>query len=100
MNKNPNGKPIFRPATCSSAILFLTAICISVLSFSRLEGADALRIVGWNMESDSTTAQRDSDPDLLKQQMGQKKGVQPWGLCEVLDEMTLAKFEQGAESAV
>jgi hypothetical protein len=52
------------------------------------------------MESDFKANEKESDPNLLQQQMGQKKGVQLWGLCEVLDAPTLVKFEQGAEAAV
>src|SRR5688572_15481481 len=85
-------------AKFSSAVVVLPGIC-SLPNWQR-QGADALRVIVWNMEWAFTPTQRESDPNLLKQQMGQKRGVQLWGLSEVLDAPTLTKFEQGAEAGV
>jgi len=56
-----------------------------------------VRIACWNMQSDWNDRSRESDPDLLQQQMAAKTGIKLWGLSEVLDASTLAKFEAGAE---
>ncbi|MCI0541508.1 MAG: hypothetical protein L0Z50_40435, partial [Verrucomicrobiales bacterium] len=98
MKRDASENPPFR--IVSSAVLFFAGLCLGAEPSSRVHGAETLRIVGWNMQSDSSTSTREADPNLLKQQIGQKKGVQLWGLCEVLDAPTLTKFEQGAEVAV
>lgn len=49
-----------------------------------------LRVAGWNLESG------ESDPDLLRQQMGEKRGIQVWGLSEV-QANAIGQFERGAE---
>lgn len=59
-------------------------------------GEVTLRVIGWNMQSDLTTAKQESDPAFLAKQIAKKKGVQIWGLCEVLDKKALDKFVAGA----
>ena len=56
-----------------------------------------LRVIGWNMQSDFTTKKKESNPDFLAKQIAAKKGVQIWGLCEVLDDKTFNKFIAGAK---
>src|SRR5687768_9207362 len=81
-----------------------TAVVILSLAWGFGEPARAqdgprtsIRVVGWNVQSDFTPNQQESDPDLLRKQMAQKQGVHIWGLAEVLNAQALAKFEQGAE---
>jgi hypothetical protein len=57
------------------AVLLLAAAYICGSPVPRLQGADSLRVIGWNMQSDSSTTTHEADPNLLKQQMGQKKGA-------------------------
>lgn len=50
-----------------------------------------LRIAGWNMESG------ESDDATLGRQLGEKQGVDVWGLCEVQNDAAATVFERGAE---
>lgn len=92
-------KQLCRTVVAALAVaVVLALVCISGPVVVAQEGQRiSLRVIGWNMQSDFTSNRRESDPEVLKRQMGRKKGVHLWGLCEVLNAATLAKFKQGAE---
>lgn len=50
-----------------------------------------LRVAGWNMESG------ESQDTLLERQLGEKKGVDVWGLSEVRNSTALSAYETGSE---
>lgn len=51
----------------------------------------SFRVISWNLESG------ESDIDLLAEQMGARRGVHLWGLCEVPSSGAIEKLELGAE---
>jgi len=73
------------------------AVFISIAPCYGQQGRISLRVVGWNMQSDWNNSRKEADPELLKEQMAAKNGVDIWGLSEVLYADALDLFEQGAE---
>lgn len=57
----------------------------------------SMRVISWNLQSDSSSNERESNPDFIKGLMAEKNGVHIWGLSEVLSSQVLRKFEEGAE---
>lgn len=79
--------------------LFICVAAVFAVAGGQVAATEPLtiRICGWNVQSDFTPKQHESDPDLIAQQIAAKDDVDLWGLCEVLGQTALDKFEKGAE---
>jgi endonuclease/exonuclease/phosphatase family metal-dependent hydrolase len=72
-----------------SSVLVLVLAVALVIPATGQDGV-SIRVAGWNLESG------ESNPALLRRQLGTKQGIDIWGLSEVQPD-SIEEFERGAE---
>lgn len=70
--------------------IVLTALCLAGVAAGRDSDSNQFTVVSWNVDSGG------ADPHMVALRISEMKGVDVWGLCEVLDEFWAKLFEQAA----